>query len=183
MVALAAGGTLLGWWLPAGQLDWQPSRWVVEPWRLVTAAFVHWSALHLAANVAAAAVVAMLGRAAALPAAAALAWLAAWPLTHLGLLLQPALAHYGGLSGVLHAAVAVAGLWLAWGRRGRERAVGIALLVGLLVKVAWERPWAGPLAYPPGWDIAVAPLAHASGALAGLVCAAIALGLGRESTR
>jgi hypothetical protein len=33
-----------------------------------------------------------------------------------------------------------------------------------------ERPWAGPLAQPAGWDIALAPLAHATGAAAGALC-------------
>ena len=52
-------------------------------------------------------VVAVLGRVAQVPAVVALAWLVSWPLLHLALLMQPALAHYGGLSGVLHAGVAV----------------------------------------------------------------------------
>ena len=34
------------------------------------------------------------------------------PLTQLGLLMRPDLLHYGGLSGVLHAGVAAAALWL-----------------------------------------------------------------------
>lgn len=179
LAATLAAGTLLGWWLPSPVLDWQPGLWAGQPWRLVSAAFVHWSALHLGGNVAGAAVVAVLGRVARLPTAAALAWLAAWPLTHLGLLLQPALAHYGGMSGVLHAGVAVAGLWIVRTGRGRARAIGLAVLLGLAVKIVLERPWAGPLARPQGWDIALAPLAHASGALAGLLCAAVALALVR----
>ncbi|HEY0858541.1 MAG TPA: hypothetical protein VGE16_15865, partial [Albitalea sp.] len=59
---------------------------------------------------------------------------------------------------------------------GRRR-VGLALLAGLALKVLLEAPWAGALRHPHGWDIAVAPLAHASGALAGLLCALIAGGL------
>ena len=105
----------------------------------------------------------------------ALAWLAAWPLTQLGLLAQPALLHYGGLSGVLHAGVAVAALHLAWrGGRG-ERWIGAALLGGLALKVASEAPWGAPLRHPAGWDIAVAPAAHACGLVAGLLYAAVAL--------
>lgn len=183
LAAAAAAGALLGWWLPSAWLDWQPALALREPWRTVTAAFVHWSGAHLGANLAGALVVALLGRAARLPAAAALAWLAAWPLVHLGLLLQPALAHYGGLSGVLHAGVAVAALWLAATQRGRPRRIGGALLAGLALKVLLERPWAGPLAHPPGWDIAVAPLAHACGVVAGALCAAGALALRRQSAR
>jgi rhomboid family GlyGly-CTERM serine protease len=173
--ALAAG-SLAGWWLPAAALDWQPVLAPVEPWRFVTAAWVHWSALHLVANLAGVVVVAALGQVARLPIAPALALAAAWPLTHAGLLLQPALARYGGASGVLHAAVAVAACWLIVARRGRQRGIGAAIAVGLALKLLLERPWQGPLAQPAGWDIAVAPAAHLSGALAGLSCALATLG-------
>ena len=37
-----------------------------------------------------------------------LAWLLSWPLTQWGLMLQPELLHYGGLSGVLHGGAAIA---------------------------------------------------------------------------
>jgi rhomboid family GlyGly-CTERM serine protease len=180
-LALAAGlggASCMAWWLPAALLDWQPERALHEPWRAWSAAFVHWSELHLAANLAGTAVVAALGWVARLPARAALAWAVAWPLTQAALSLQPALAHFGGLSGVLHAGVAVAGLWLVLGARsrvrGRERGIGTALLIGLLVKVLIEEPWGPPLRHGGGWDIATAPLAHATGALAGLLCALIA---------
>jgi rhomboid family GlyGly-CTERM serine protease len=173
---------VITWWLPAAVLDWQPAAAAAEPWRFVTAAWVHWSPLHLAANLAATAVVAALGHAARLPAAAALAWLLAWPLTHAGLWLQPALAHYGGASGVLHAAVAVAACWLIGARNSarngarmgarqrRVRWIGAAIAAGLVTKLLLEQPWRGPLVHPASWDIAVAPLAHASGVLAGLAC-------------
>jgi rhomboid family GlyGly-CTERM serine protease len=180
LCALAAIGAGAGWLLPAAWLDWQPSLAASEPWRLWTAAFVHWSPLHLGANLAGCAVLAGFGAAAAVPGRAAMAWLLAWPLTHAALLAQPALAHYGGLSGVLHAGVAVVAVALL-ARAGRSRAVGAAVAAGLLAKLLLERPWAGPLAHPAGWDIAVAPLAHAAGAAAGALCA-LALGLGRRST-
>jgi rhomboid family GlyGly-CTERM serine protease len=177
LAAIAAAGSLLAWWLPAAALDWQPARAGSEPWRWLTAAFVHWSPLHLAANLAGAAVLAAFGWAAALPARAALAWALAWPLTHGALLLQPALAHYGGLSGVLHAGVAVGATVLVLDRTGRTRRIGAAVAAGLLLKIVFERPWAGPLSHPPGWDIAIAPLAHAGGAAAGLLCACVVRGL------
>ncbi len=130
---------------------------------------------HLGGNLIAAAVVGALGLAAQLPPRAALAWLAAWPLTQAGLALQPALAHYGGLSGVLHAGVAVAVLWLVVAGRGWRRAIGALVLAGLLIKLLLEEPWGAPLRPGGGWDIATAPLAHATGTLAGLLCAALAL--------
>lgn len=172
--ALLGLGALLGGLAPREALDWQPARALADPWRAFSAVFVHYSALHLAANLAGALLVGALGQAARLPLASLAAWLAAWPLTQFGLLLQPELLHYGGLSGVLHAGVAVAAVHLLWRGERRRRQIGAALLAGLLLKVASEAPWAEALRYPSGWDIAVAPLAHASGALMGLLCALIA---------
>jgi rhomboid family GlyGly-CTERM serine protease len=179
LAALQAALSVLAWWLPANTIDWQPELAAREPWRAFTAAAVHWSTQHLLANLAGAAVVAALGLVARLPLAAAGAWLLAWPLTQLGLLLQPALAHYGGLSGVLHAGVAVGTLWLVVRGSLLERTVAGLLLGGLMLKVLLEEPWGNPLRVGGGWDIAIAPLAHASGAVAGLLCTALALALAR----
>ncbi|MEO7246215.1 MAG: rhombosortase [Rubrivivax sp.] len=178
VAAVAAAGALVVWALPApwrGRLDWQPALAASQPWRWWTAAGVHWSGLHLAANLGATVLVAALGVVAALPRRVALAWAAAWPLTQLGLLLQPALLHYGGLSGVLHAGVAAAVITLLWRESGRRRTIGALLGAGLVLKIVSEAPWGGPLAHPPAWDIAVAPLAHATGALAGALCTVAAL--------
>jgi len=179
LAAAFAAASLLAWWLPAPLLDWQPARAAAEPWRAFSGAFVHWSAQHLLANLAGAAVVGALGVAGQLPGRATLAWLLAWPLTQAGLAVQPALAHYGGLSGVLHAGVAVAGLWLLVTGGGRRRAIAAAVLAGLAAKVLLERPWGAPLRLGSHWDIATAPLAHATGTLAGLLCAALLLALQR----
>jgi len=143
---------------------------------------VHLSPLHLVANLLGTALVAALGLAAGCGRRAALAWALAWPLTHATLLLQPALSTYGGLSGVLHAGVAVAAWQLLRGGRGAHRAVGAALAIGLLLKLGLEAPWQGPLRQVPGWDIAIAPLAHAGGAAAGWLCA-LACGVGRAPAR
>ena len=167
LAALLAAASVVAFLLPAPLLDWQPTLAAAEPWRAFSSAFVHWSPLHLGANVAGALVVGAFGYAARLAWPAVLAWLAAWPLTQLALLVQPALLHYGGLSGVLHAGVAVAALWIARAERGRPQAVALAVLGGLALKILLEKPWAAALTHPPGWDIAVAPLAHAAGALAG----------------
>ena len=177
LAALSVLGSGLAWWAPAPWLDWQPALAAAEPWRAFSATFVHWSALHLAANLGAAVAVAAFGWAARLPRAAALAWAAAWPLTHLGLLWRSELAHYGGLSGVLHAGVAVAVAWLLWRGHGRRRAIGAVVGAGLALKLLLEQPWGPALRQTTDWDIAVAPLAHATGALAGLLCAAVAMAL------
>jgi hypothetical protein len=101
-------------------LDWQAALGLHEPWRLWTCAWVHWSAAHLAVNLAGGAVVAFVGWRARLPPAAAVAWFVAWPVTQVLMAaigqerLAAAMPHYGGLSGVLHAGVVVLGLSLAW---------------------------------------------------------------------
>lgn len=172
LLMLAAVG---GWWAPHPALDWQPALAAREPWRALSAVAVHYSALHLSANLAGAALVGALGVVARVPLAIVLAWLAAWPLTQLGLLMRPDLLHYGGLSGVLHAGVAAAALWLVARDRGWRQLIGAAILVALLVKILTESPWGPAVQARTGWDISVAPFAHASGALAGLLCARLAL--------
>jgi len=182
---LVVAPALAAWARPsaAALLAWRPDAWLAEPWRWWSAAWVHQSALHLGANLAGAALVVALGVAARLPPRAAAAWALAWPLTHLGLLAMPALRAYGGLSGVLHAGVAVVALALALRATRAERRVGWAIGTGLAFKVLAETPWRAPLVHPPGWDVAVAPVAHASGALAGVLAAALLLALQPRSRR
>lgn len=153
-------------------LDWQPALVAREPWRTFTAALVHYSALHLVANLAGALLVAALGAFARVPWPVAAAWLLAWPLTQLGLLWRPDLLHYGGLSGVLHAGTACVAWQLIVRERGARRAIGMLLLTGIAIKVAGESPGGPALRHPAGWDIAIAPFAHASGLVAGLLAAA-----------
>ena len=182
LCAAAALGALLAWPLDPALLRWQPEPAIRQPWRWVTAAFVHLSPLHLAANLAGTGVVAALGWTAGCDRRAATAWALAWPLTHLALLAQPTLASYGGLSGVLHAAVAVAAWQVLRAATGPRRWIGAAIATGLLAKVLLESPWQGPLRSVPGWDIPIATAAHASGALAGWLCA-LACGVGRTADR
>ena len=183
LAALLAAASVLAWWAPAWALDWQPALAAAEPWRAFSAAFVHWSPLHLGANLGATAAVAAFGWAAKLPPRAALAWGVAWPLTHVGLLLRPELAHYGGLSGLLHGGVAVVVLWLLVLDRGHRRAIGVMVAVGLVAKLWLEQPWGPTLRQAADWDIALAPLAHATGTVAGLLCGAAALALVGRAAR
>lgn len=172
---LLAKLSLLAWALaPIAALDWQPGLIATQPWRLLTAALVHLSLLHLAANLAGCAVLALLGWRAALPAQAAWAWLLAWPLTQLGLLLRPELTRYAGLSGVLHAGVAIAAAVLMQ-RSGRERWIGLGIALGLAIKLALEAPLGPVLRIVPSFDFAVAPWAHLSGALAGVLAWALTM--------
>jgi len=186
-VGSAPAGTPLG-----NALDWQPTLGWREPWRLWTCAWVHGSAAHLAVNLAGGAVVAFVGWRARLPPAAAVAWLFAWPGTQALMAaigdarLATVMPHYFGLSGVLHAGVIVLGLWLAGApARGRasaqavlgeappammrERWIGAAIVVGTLAKVALEAPWNLAPRPSEALGIAVAPIAHACGIVAGLL--------------
>lgn len=182
-VALLLGAVaLLGWPIARDALDWQPGVALREPWRAFSAVGVHYSGQHLGVNLVGLVGTALFGAVARAPLALALAWLAAWPMTQVGLLLEPELLHYGGLSGVLHAGVAVAVWQLLRTERGVRRAIGAALAVGLLLKLGLEAPWQGPLRQVSGWDIAIAPLAHATGAAAGALCA-LACGVGGDADR
>ena len=165
-----AVGALAAWPIPTTLLDWQPLLSTTSPWRALTAPFVHFSLQHLLANLAGCAVLALFGGAARLPNRAALAWALAWPLTQLGLLIEPALLHFGGLSGVLHAGVAV-GVVELLSRQGRDRWIGLGIGIGLLIKLALEHPLGPPTQHVEGWDIAIAPLSHLTGALSGVFCA------------
>ena len=187
-IALAAVlglGATFGFGLDPRGLDWQPSLAGREPWRAFSAVFVHYSTLHLAANLAGVVLVGALGWFAAVSLRSACAWLIAWPLTQFGLLARPDLLHYGGLSGVLHAGVACVAWRLIVNGRGQRRAIGALTLAIVALKVVNEAPWGPALRHPPGWDIATAPFAHASGLVAGVVAAALceAIGRGRERSR
>jgi membrane associated rhomboid family serine protease len=191
--------------------DWQPGLTWLQPWRPWTCAWVHWSWPHLVVNLAGTAVVAGVGWRARAPLAAAVAWLLAWPLTHLVLAweadalsqvldaAQP-MQHYGGLSGVLHAGVVVLGLAMALPAAGaavrdqaaglvpltaiqvrRHRLVGTALVAGTLAKVLLEAPWEPALRASALLGIGVAPLAHASGFMAGAAAGITAWAIGRQA--
>lgn len=166
LCAALAALSLLAWPLPREGLDWQPALWASQPWRAITAAFVHWTPTHLGANLAGCAVLALLGWRAGLARREVLAAAIALPLTQLGLLLRPELQHYAGLSGALHALAAIAALTLL-ARRSRDHFIGAALAVGLVAKLWLEQPFGPLLRDTPGFDFPVAPLAHLTGAFAG----------------
>jgi rhomboid family GlyGly-CTERM serine protease len=176
-LALSCVGVAVGdGWASAALIDWRPGRMASEPWRAWSAAFVHLSPQHLNANLAGVLVLGFLGWRAAVPRWAVIAWFAAWPLTQLGLLLRPELQVYGGLSGVLHAGVAVVAVHLLADGEARGRRIGAALLAGLVLKIALEQPFGAVLREASQAGIAVAPFAHFTGAVAGLLCAVLARG-------
>ena len=174
LAAVLAVGAALAFGRESTAFDWQPSLALAQPWRAFSAAFIHYSALHLSANLAGAVLVGALGFFARVPSPVALAWLVAWPLTQLGLLARPDLLHYGGLSGVLHAGAACVAVHLVVDARGPQRAIGALLLVALSIKVLSETPWGPALRHPSGWDIATAPFAHTTGLIAGVLATLLA---------
>lgn len=183
--ALCAALALPAWhmgWVPLNQVDatWpaQAQAWALHPdagmqqnaWAWWTTAWLHGSATHLSHNLLALGLIAVLGALSRMPPRAALAWAIAWPLTHLSLLAQPAPLHtYIGLSGVLHAGVAVIAIQQVTAPRASpDKWVGRLLLLGLMGKILMENPWHHPLIRAAGSDINVAPWAHFGGALAGV---------------
>lgn len=182
--ALALGLLLLSLLLtgaPRGALEWQARLSWHEPWRWWTAPLVHLSTTHLAANAAGALVLGLFGRAAGCGPRETLAWAAAWPLTQLLLVLDPRLEQAAGLSGVLHAGVAVAALHLVLGARGAARWLGVAVWAGLLLKLLGETAWQSPVVPSAGTDFPIAVAMHASGAGAGLLCGVVAWATGRRA--
>ncbi|HEV6964190.1 rhombosortase [Roseateles sp.] len=182
LCATLATAALLIWPAPREALDWQPTLAVSQPWRALTAAFVHWTPIHLAANLAGCAVLALLGWRARLGWRETTAALLALPLTQAGLLLKPELQRYAGLSGELHALVAIAALTLLT-RPGRERLVGAGIALGLAAKLALEHPLGPALRATAGFDFPVAPFAHLCGALAGALAWGLTMRFNDKSAR
>jgi rhomboid family GlyGly-CTERM serine protease len=168
-------------------LGWTAAVPWAEPWRWWSAAWPHLSLAHLLANLAGWSIVLAFGWVADLPRRAAWAWALAWPLTHVALLGQPGLALYAGMSGVLHAGVAVAA-YAVWRRAlAREAGLALAVLAGLALKVALEW-WADPaqpgaLHLVASVGLTTVPRAHLSGMLTGLACAALICRAGPASPR
>ena len=155
------------------------ANWVLHPqagWHQSMAswwatAWLHGSPEHLNRNLAGAALVGALGLVAKVRWPSSLAWFMAWPLTHVGMLWQTTLTSYIGLSGVLHAGAAVVGCHLViHADRPTTRLVGCAWLLALACKIFMENPWQHVLFLSSASAIKVAPWAHFSGVIAGLVC-------------
>jgi membrane associated rhomboid family serine protease len=168
-LALGAPALLIGWapldtpadtwpaWQAALALH-PPQGWAQAPWRWWTCAWLHGSAAHQLGNMLAVLAVAALGQQGRMPRRAAIAWALAWPLTHLALLGQPQPVTYVGASGVLHAGVAILGVYHLLDRHeGAQQMLGPLLLGGLALKVFMENPWQHNLITHADSAITVAP--------------------------
>jgi rhomboid family GlyGly-CTERM serine protease len=171
---LLAAGTALAWLVrnPVGWEWWREDADLAFTWW--TAALVHRSAAHGVANVLALGALAVLGQALRVPLAGTLALVLAWPMSTLGLWLFPQIGRYAGLSGVLHAAVAVLIVHCTL-QRGLQPWAGL-LGAGLGLKLLVEAAWRQPLVFEPAWGFTVATAAHLTGALAGASAALLAYG-------
>ncbi|MGE5452591.1 MAG: hypothetical protein ACM3VZ_12220 [Acidobacteriota bacterium] len=143
-------------------------------------AWVHGSAPHLYRNLGGVALLAALGWTAGVSWRATVSWALAWPLTHVGMLWRPELTSYIGLSGVLHAGAAIiATHQILTPPFPSSRRLGAILLTGLALKIIMENPWGAVLILSSSSAIKVAPWAHFSGVMAGLVCGTLLHGMAR----
>jgi hypothetical protein len=198
-----AAASLVSWWalclllaLPAWWQGWVPlghdsstwpataQAWTLHPsmglqqpaWVWWTTAWLHGSAQHLWRNLAGVLLLAWLGHLGQVPLRSTLAWALAWPLTHLGMLWRPELQAYIGLSGVLHAGVAVVCVHLlTCDHPPIPRLFAWGLSAGLVTKIIMENPCGPALIHPIGTDIAVAPWAHLAGSVAGATLGLLSL--------
>ncbi|HSV54660.1 MAG TPA: rhombosortase [Burkholderiaceae bacterium] len=157
------------------RLSWDAARWPQRPWTLWTASLVHLSGSHLVANLLALAALAVLGAALHAQRSAALALFIAWPLGTASLMLWPGVAHYRGLSGLIHAAVLA--LWAHTAINSIAKPVSFVLLAGIGLKLMMEHAWSQPMAFDPDWGFNVVYAAHLGGAAAGAVCGLLCCGL------
>lgn len=174
--------TVADWPLLAQSLVMRPDAGIGQaPWVWWSTVWLHGSVPHLLRNLAGLGLVAALGGLIRPSRTVALAAWLAWPLTQLGMLMQPTLGSYVGLSGVLHASVVVLALH-ALTKPSRQplhpheqrpipalRLGAIALLLGMAAKVLMENPWGDALVASAASAINVAPWAHLSGCAAGVL--------------
>ena len=167
-----AVASMLVWWMGERLPDWliwRADHWLDRPWTLWTSAWVHMNTQHLISNQLAVGALAAMAWVLKPGLRASAAWLAAWPLVPLVLPLWPHVGYYAGLSGLIHAAVAVVGVYLLAGRSAVPvaRRWGLMLLAGLLAKLLYERSWQWPVVWSDGLGISVVQSAHLVGAVGG----------------
>lgn len=172
---LHAVASMLVWWAgaPAAKwLTWRADDWWHQPWTLWTTPWVHINTPHLIGNqlaVGALAAMAWLVRPNALASAA---WLLAWPTVALVLPLWPHIGYAVGLSGIIHAAVAVVAVHLLLCQDPlvpSSRRWGGLLALGLGAKLALEQGWHWPVVWSNSADMSVVQAAHLTGGVAGAV--------------
>jgi rhomboid family GlyGly-CTERM serine protease len=173
VAALSAAFSFVPWLYAVGLYQREAVR-AGQWWRIVTAMWVHLDTWHWLADAMAAAGLILLLARVLRPHVIVGALVVCGVLVQIALLNQPTVQWYGGLSGALHGLAAWGGLRLlkpsADGAEDRfSRWIGVALCVGVLVKVWLEQSWLSPIAYDPHWGFGVVRIAHAFGAASGLL--------------
>ena len=158
-------------------LVWRAASWMHHPWVLWTASLVHLSLAHLLVNLAALAVLAVLGAFVQAGRAATLALLLAWPLGTLALSCWPQVGGYSGMSGLLMSMAGV--LWAHTTLRPATKPLSFLLFTVLALKLLSEHAWSQPIAFDPEWGFNVVYAAHLAGALAGAACGLLFEAIGR----
>jgi len=176
---LHAVASMLVWWAgaPVGQaLTWRADTWGQHPWTLWTTPWVHINTPHLIGNQLAVGAFAAMAWLVRPNAVASVAWLLAWPTVALVLPLWPHIGYSVGLSGLIHAAVAVVAVHLLLRQDPfvpRSRRWGGFLVAGLCAKLALEQGWHWPVVWSNSADMSVVQAAHLTGAVAGAVFSAV----------
>lgn len=174
LCVLHAVASMLVWWMGerlAAWMIWRADDWDDRPWSLWTSAWVHMNTQHLISNQLAVGALAAMAWVLKPGLRASLAWLLTWPVIPLVLPYWPHIGYYAGLSGLIHAAIVVVGVYLVAGRATvpMARRWGGMLLLGLLVKLLIERAWHWPVVWSDNLGISVVQASHLVGAVAGVV--------------
>ncbi len=176
LCALHGVASMVLWWSQEAAVQalvWRSAEWRQAPWTLWTSAWVHLNTPHLVGNQLALGALTAAGWWLRPTRAATLAWLLSWPLMQLSLVLWPLIGYAVGLSGVLHAGVAVLAVQLLLGGPRALRPWGLLLMAGLLLKLWLERGWSSPVVWDPGNQMSVVRAAHVSGAAWGALLGAL----------
>ena len=179
LCALHAVASMLLWWTREGTLDafiWRADGWTAQPWTLWTSAWVHLNTPQLIFNQIALGALTAFAWVIRPNWTCTLAWLLAWPLGQLSLLWWPQIGYAVGLSGVLHAGIAVLAVQLLRQRIAIPKAQrwGGLLALVLLGKLLLERGWAYPVVWDGAHDMSVVQAGHLSAAAWGLLLGLIA---------
>src|SRR5690606_28658662 len=131
--------SMLLWWAQIAAVEpliWRADAWTDHPWTLWTSAWVHLGTPHLIGNQLALGALTAAGWVLRPPPSAMWAWALSWPLTQACLDVWPQVGYAVGLSGLLHAGVAVLAMHLVLAPMPRAlRLWGIVLALGVLAKL------------------------------------------------
>lgn len=174
LCALHGVASMLLWWAGAGTVDlfiWRADGWTRQPWTLWTSAWVHLNTPQLIINQMALGALTAFAWVIRPHWTSTVAWLLVWPLAQGCLVLWPQIGYAVGLSGVLHAGVAVLAMQLLRQRIAipQARRWGGLLTLALLGKALLERGWAYPVVWDGASEVSVVQAIHLASTAWGLL--------------